>query len=132
VAVTTLCVDTSAYSRLMRGTPALQSRLEEADAVFLPATVMGELYAGFERGTRRDQNVRELRSFLAQPGVSALSIDDNTAERYGRLVQILRQQGTPIPTNDIWVAAATLETGGRLVSYDAHLQHVPGLLIESP
>jgi tRNA(fMet)-specific endonuclease VapC len=58
--------------------------------------------------------------------------DKGVAERYGCLVRELRQQGTPIPTNDLWIAATSLETGARLVSYDIHFQRVPGLMVIAP
>jgi tRNA(fMet)-specific endonuclease VapC len=47
-------------------------------------------------------------------------------------VAILKRQGTPIPTNDIWIAAAALENGGRMVAYDSHFEAVPGLIVEAP
>ena len=127
-----VCIDTSAYSKLMRGRDALKVRLEEADTVYVPTTVLGELYAGFEMGSRRDLNAAELREFLEQPAVAVVQTGENVAERYGRLVQQLRAQGTPIPTNDIWIAAAVLETGSRLLAYDAHFSQVPGVIVESP
>ena len=127
-----VCVDTSAYSHLMRGREALRVRLEEADTVYVPATVLGELYAGFEMGSRPRDNAAELREFLEQPAVSVVHTDENVAERYGKLVPQLRAQGTPIPTNDIWIAAAVLETGSRLLGYDSHFEHVPGVIVESP
>ena len=127
-----VCVDTSAYSHLMRGREALRVRLEEADAVYVPATVLGELCAGFEMGSRPRQNAAELREFLEQPGVSVIHTGENVAERYGKLVQQLKALGTPIPTNDIWIAAAVLETGSRLLAYDSHFEHVPGVIVESP
>ena len=127
-----VCIDTSAYSQLMRGRDALKVRLEEADMVYVPTTVLGELYAGFEMGSRRDLNAAELREFLEQPAVAVVQTGENVAERYGRLVQQLRAQGTPIPTNDIWIAAAVLETGSRLLAYDAHFSQVPGVIVESP
>ena len=127
-----VCVDTSAYSQLMRGREALRVRLEEADTVYVPATVLGELYAGFEMGSRLRDHAAELHEFLQQPGVSVVHTGENVAERYGKLVQQLRAQGTPIPTNDIWIAAAALETGSRLLGYDAHFEHVPGLIVEAP
>ncbi|MBQ36276.1 MAG: VapC toxin family PIN domain ribonuclease [Gemmatimonadaceae bacterium] len=130
--VSGVCVDTSAYSHLKRGRDTLRLRLEEADSVYVPATVLGELFAGFEQGARRDENALELREFLLQPAVTVVSADENVAERYGKVVQQLRAQGTPIPTNDIWVSAAALETGSRLLSYDSHFEHVPGLIVESP
>lgn len=127
-----VCIDTSAYSRLIRGDNALRSRMEMADAVLVPATVLGELHAGFELGTRRQQNREVLEAFLDQPGMSVISTTPNVAERYGRLVKQLRDSGTPIPTNDIWIAAAVLETGSRLLTYDAHFDQVPGVIVESP
>ena len=126
------CLDTSAYSQLMRGREALKVRLEEAGTIYVPTTVLGELYAGFEMGSRRDANAAELRQFLEQPGIRVVNTSENVAERYGRLVQLLRVQGTPIPTNDIWIAAAVLETGSRLLAYDAHFAQVAGVIVESP
>jgi predicted nucleic acid-binding protein len=127
-----LCLDTSGYSRLMRGHEPLQSRLEEADEVLLPATVLGELHAGFLGGSRAEENASVLGEFQRQPGVSVIDITEVVAERYGRIVAELRRQGTPIPTNDVWIAAAALENGGRLIAYDDHFRHVPGLIVESP
>ena len=127
-----VCLDTSSYSELMRGRSPLTSRLEEADTVYVPATVLGELYAGFEMGSRREENKALLREFLERPAVAVVPADETVAERYGRLVQQLRAQGTPIPTNDIWIGAAVLETGSRLLAYDEHFEHIPGVIVESP
>jgi len=127
-----LCLDTSGYSRLMRGHLPLQKRLEEADEILLPATVLGELQAGFLAGSRAAENAALLAEFRRQPGVIVIDITDNVAERYGAVVSELRRQGTPIPTNDIWIASAALENGGRVVAYDDHFGRVSGLLVESP
>jgi len=116
----------------MRGHPPLQRRLEEADEILLPATMLGELHAGFRAGSRAADNVAVLAEFRRQPGVMVIDITDNVAERYGAVVAELRRQGTPIPTNDIWIAATALEHGGRVVAYDDHFGRVPGLLVESP
>lgn len=127
-----LCLDTSGYSRLMRGHGPLERRLEEADEILLSATVIGELLAGFLAGSRPAENTALLAEFRRQPGIGVLDVTDNVAERYGRVVAELRRQGTPIPTNDIWIAAAALENGGRIVAYDDHFRQVPGLIVESP
>jgi tRNA(fMet)-specific endonuclease VapC len=125
-------MDTNAYSRLMKGHAPLTELLESADEILIPATVLGELYAGFEMGTKRDTNRRQFRDFLTLPGVEVVAVTADMAERYGILVNQLSRQGTPIPTNDIWIAASALETGARLVTYDPHFQHVHGLLTLSP
>ena len=127
-----VCLDTNAYSRLMRNQAGLQRCLEEAEIIHVPTIVLGELYAGFCLGSRYEDNCRELEAFLELPGVQIATPSQDVAERYGYLVRDLRQQGTPIPTNDLWIAAAALETGARLVSYDAHFQHVPGLIVIAP
>lgn len=127
-----VCLDTNAYSRLMGGHPPLNELLESADEILLPATVLGELHAGFEKGARRAENRRQLSEFLALPGVDAISITPDMAERYGHLVGQLSRAGTPIPTNDVWIAAVAMDTGSRLVSYDGHFQHVQGLILLSP
>ena len=77
-----VCVDTSAYSHLMRGREALRVRLEEADTVYVPATVLGELHAGFEMGSRPRDNAAQLREFLEQPAVRIVDTDENVAQRF--------------------------------------------------
>jgi tRNA(fMet)-specific endonuclease VapC len=127
-----VCLDTSAYSRLMGGHAPLTQLLESADEVLVPATVLGELHAGFEMGSRREANRRKLDEFLALSGVETTAVTAEIAERYGLLVSQLTRQGTPIPTNDIWIAATALETGSRLVTYDSHFEHIPGLIVLTP
>ncbi len=127
-----LSLDTNAYSRLMRGHAPLTELLESADEILVSSTVLGELYAGFEMGSRKEANRRQLADFLALPGVEPLAITPDIAERYGMLVRHLLQQGTPLPTNDIWIASAALETGTRLVTSDAHFEQIPGLMILNP
>ena len=118
----------------MRGREALTVRLEEADSVYVPATVTWGNCTLASRWGVHDHATTQLNRtiFFLQPDVSVVRTDENVAERYGKLVQQLRAQGTPIPTNDIWIAAAALETGSRLLGYEAHFEHVPGVIVESP
>lgn len=127
-----LCLDTCAYSKLGLQPPELINCIDEAEAVYLSIIVMGELFAGFSLGKREKENREALSRFLDLPAVEVVNIDAAIADRYGILVKNLRKQGTPIPTNDIWIAATTLETGSRLVTYDSHFSCVPGLLIIAP
>ncbi len=123
-----ICIDTSAYSTFMQGDRSIKELLESADQVLVPSIVAGELYAGFYMGERMQTNIEELNSFLERPGIVTVSIDLSIAERYGLLVKALKEAGTPIPTNDIWIAAAALETGARLLTRDRHFKSIPGLL----
>ncbi len=127
-----LALDTSGYSRLMQSHSELTNVIERADHVYVPAITMGELYAGFRIGSRFEINQSELLEFVGLPGVEIVSVDHGIAERYGILVDTLKRNGTPIPTNDIWIAATALEYGARLVTYDIHFQFVYGLITLAP
>jgi len=121
-------IDTSAYSEFMRGEPATIAALREADSIFLNATVLGELYAGFILGGRRAKNESELDRFLQSPRVDLLDVDDETAQRYAVILAALRAAGTSIPTNDLWIAASAMQHGLELLTFDAHFLRVPQIL----
>ena len=124
-----LCLDTNAYSALKRGNQHVINLLENADEVLFPATVLGELYSGFFSGSLTENNLLELDEFLAKPGISIVEVEKETAYRYGFLIKELRKKGTPIPTNDIWIASAAMDAGAILLSNDKHFNEVPGLMI---
>jgi tRNA(fMet)-specific endonuclease VapC len=122
-----LLLDTNAYSELARGRPGLAELVRRAEALLVSPIVIGELLGGFRRGARWEDNVADLRRFLAQPRVTLLPVTWTTADRYSRIYSDLRRRGRPIPTNDLWIAAQAMETGADLVSFDPHFQHVEGL-----
>ena len=122
-----LVLDTSAYSRLRHGSDAVLDAVAAAESVLLPATVLGELEAAFELGERSKENRVVLTGFLDEPFVSILPTNRAVARRYGQIFAQLRRAGTPIPVNDIWIAAATLDCGGHLLTFDQHFGHIQGL-----
>lgn len=122
-----VALDTSAYSALMRGHREVASLVRRSEAVLLPAIVAGELLYGFRFGSRFEENAARLEAFLDAPSVGLLAVTFVTADRFGRIATSLREKGTPIPTNDIWIAAQAMEAGADLVSSDAHFGLVDGL-----
>lgn len=125
-------LDSNAYSALMRGHPGVSERVRRSEQVILSAVVAGELIFGFRNGSRYEENMRELDSFLESPYVSFVAVTLSTADIFGRLAAALRREGTPIPTNDIWIAAHALECGANLVSFDRHFDAVDGLGLVAP
>jgi predicted nucleic acid-binding protein len=123
------CLDTCAYSRLMLGHPPLQTCLEEADVLLLPAIVLGELHAGFGAGARSRENEARLQAFTESPSVRIQDVTWDIARRYALLVNHLRRSGTPIPTNDIWIAASAMQYGLTVVTTDAHFLKIPQILV---
>jgi tRNA(fMet)-specific endonuclease VapC len=129
VEVSRLLLDTSAYSALFRGDERAKEALGSADEVFLSPVIIGELLSGFGGGRRRAANEAGLREFLAQPRVRVVVIDEETSVRYAAVLSGLRQAGTPIPTNDIWIAASAMQHGLELLTADAHYARVPQIVV---
>ncbi|MBV8847340.1 MAG: type II toxin-antitoxin system VapC family toxin [Bryobacterales bacterium] len=121
-------LDTNRVSDLFQGDTALAERLETYDEVWVPLMVLAELKAGFFGGNRQHRNERLLRELLAKPTVRVLLPGRETAEQYARLFVQLKRAGTPIPTNDVWIAALALENDLFLVTRDPHFQRIPQLL----
>ena len=104
--------------------------LDNADEVFLCAIVVGELLAGFKRGSREQENKSILKDFLSISNVGILTIDDSTAERYSIILDYLKKCGTPLPTNDIWIAASAMQNGLVLLTADQHFSLLPHVVTE--
>lgn len=121
-----LVLDTSAYARFRAGDQSVIGLLAAAEVVLIPVTVLGELEAGFELGRHGRENRTTLATFLQEPFVVVLTTTPDVARRYGQVFARLREAGTPIPTHDIWIAAAAIDAGGRLVTFDEHFRQVPG------
>ena len=122
-----ILLDTNAYSRLAGGAEELLDVLGDADVVYFSVFVLGELLAGFRGGKREKQNRQTLREFLASPTVKLLMATEETAEVFGEVKDALRRQGTPLPINDVWIAAHAIEAGAVLVTFDSHFGQVHGL-----
>jgi tRNA(fMet)-specific endonuclease VapC len=122
-----LVLDTSAYSHLRGGDARILDRVAAATLILLPAIVLGELEAGFALGARSAENRRSLAELLAEPFVQAVPIDATVARQYGRLFAHLRRAGTPVPTNDIWIAAVAIDRAATLLTFDDHFRHLRGL-----
>jgi predicted nucleic acid-binding protein len=125
-----LLLDTTAYSAMRRGDRRLVEPLAEASEIVLTPVVVGELVYGFVGGRLEDQNRRLLREFLESDRVRVVSVDEETAERYAAIRDYLRKKGTPIPTNDLWIAASAAQHGLKLLCLDRHFKEVPQVLLE--
>lgn len=121
-------LDTSAYSMLMRGHEQVYGIVRSAEELLLSTVVVGELLYGFRRGSRFAQNAENLRTFMSNPHTTLVEVGPVTADRYSRIAASLRAKGRPIPTNDVWIAAHTMETGADLISADRHFENVEGIV----
>jgi tRNA(fMet)-specific endonuclease VapC len=122
-----IALDTNRYTDLCRGDAAVVEIVEQATEVWLPFVVVGELRAGFAVGSQGTRNEAVLRRFLTKPGVRVVYAGEQTTHHYANVYRQLRKQGTPIPTNDMWIAALALEHSLVLFARDVHFDLLPQL-----
>jgi tRNA(fMet)-specific endonuclease VapC len=122
-----LALDTNAYGAAARGEGHFVALTRAAHHLYLPFVVVAELRAGFAAGSLGRQNEAILGQFLSAPRVSILYADDQTTHHYAHLFAQLRRQGTPIPTNDLWIAALVIQHDLALLTNDGHFSHLPQL-----
>jgi len=101
--------------------------LQHAPIIIVCVTVLGELLGGFAAGQWESKNRSELTQFLSTPRVKVVSSTTATADLYALVYAALRRKGQPIPTNDLWIAASSLEHGAALLTLDAHFKKIDGL-----
>lgn len=119
-----LCLDTSAYSNFRRGNEEVAAILDRAELVGVPTVTLGELRTGFLLGGSRRRNEAELDAFLGSSAVELLPIDAETSRHYAEIVAELRKAGTPVPTNDIWIAAVAARNGVSVLTCDNHFERI--------
>jgi len=125
--VKNIVIDTNAYTRLLAGEEDVLDVIGTAEIVYMSIFVLGELYAGFAGGTKERGNKDALNNFILKPTVKILNATSETAKVFGMMKQDLKEAGTPLPINDVWIAAHTLETGSTLITYDSHFKKIAGL-----
>jgi len=123
-------MDTSAYTAFLRGSPEVKEAVQQADEIVFNPVVLGELIAGFLMGRNERKNRAILKDFLSSPRVIVAEIDEETSERYAVIIQSLRMKGTPIPTNDLWIAASAMQRGLKVLTTDKHYLEVPQIITE--
>jgi tRNA(fMet)-specific endonuclease VapC len=129
--MSSLLIDTNIYTLALKGDSQIVSTLQRTSRIALTSISLGELLSGFKGGNQEQKNRAELEEFLDAPRVALYGVTENTAEFYADILNRLKKAGTPIPTNDIWIAAVAFEHGFRLYSKDRHFQYVQGLILVS-
>ena len=123
-----ILLDTNAYVGFKRNVVEMVDFIVNADSIVFSPIVLGELMFGFRSGMRYKKNMEDLNLFLDHEAVELAPIGKITSDRYSRIAEQLKRQGAPIPTNDIWIAAQTMEHGAELITSDQHFEKIKGLV----
>lgn len=122
-------LDTNIIIGLFANEQPILARLSQADHIFIPSTVLGELYYGACKSAHSERNVRRIDEFAVS--VAVLVCDAGTAVHYGRIKKALREKGKPLPENDIWIAAVAQQHGLTVISRDQHFKEIESLPVEA-
>lgn len=120
-----MILDTNALSALADGARALEAAAVGVEAFSLPVIVLGEFRFGVLRSRHRARYDAWLSELIEASRL--LLVDPDTAVHYAAVRDSLRQRGTPIPSNDAWIAALALQHGLPVLSRDMHFDAVPGV-----
>jgi tRNA(fMet)-specific endonuclease VapC len=124
-----LLIDTNIDSYALRRDPEITRTLQQVSQIGISAISIGELLSGFKAGSKEKTNREQLKQFLDSPRVTLYSVTEQTAEYYSLILDQLKANGTPIPTNDIWIAAVAFQNGLPVFTKDKHFSHIKGLLL---
>jgi tRNA(fMet)-specific endonuclease VapC len=124
-----ILIDTNIYSRAMRGDREVIRILKKMEQIGISTISIGELLSGFKGGNNESKNREELDFFLDSPRVVLYPVDIVTSDYYSEIINNLKKAGTPVSTNDIWIAAVAFQHGLKLFTKDAHFSFVKGLML---
>lgn len=121
-----LLLDTNVLIRFFRSDKKIADIISGYEKIVLPTIVLGEFKAGVDPKTTGGQRqLAVLDTFLDSPSVAVIPVTEDVASVYARLFRVLKENGTPIPQNDMWIAACVVESGATLLSFDGHFANVP-------
>ena len=125
-------IDTNIYTAFKRNHPTITQSFRHLDFIGIDVTVLAELNAGFRGGNKETANVKELEDFINTFRVHIINHDEITAEFYANIFNVLTNKGKPIPTNDIWIAASSMQNGLALFTLDIqHFREIEGLVLKT-
>jgi tRNA(fMet)-specific endonuclease VapC len=118
-------LDTNIIIALFANEEEVQNKLAQAEEVFVPSVVLGELYFCAHKSSKAVKNLARIDELASSTVV--LGCDTDTARYYGEVKNALRLKGIPIPENDIWIAAVALQHELALVTRDVHFDGIKNL-----
>lgn len=120
-----LVLDTNIYVDFGQGRQGVVDLIAtRSTEILLPVIVLGELFYGFQRGSKSKENEARFRYFVTSLGVSIIDVDEEVARKYSLVYSALAARGTPIPINDVWIAACCMSVGGTLLTRDRHFDQI--------
>ena len=121
-----LLLDTNVLIKFLRGDNKIAKVVSTYEQILVPTVVIGEYKAGVAGETAAGhQQLSALEMFLDSTAVKIVGVTEDVANAYARIFRVLKANGTPIPQNDLWIAACAITKGAVVYSLDTHFSNVP-------
>ena len=121
-----LLIDTNVLIKFFQGDEEIAKNISRYEKVIVPTIVIGEYKAGVDSDSRAGRvQLSMLESFLEDASVKVVDVTESIADAYARIFRVLKKNGTPIPQNDMWIAACAVTKGAAVYSFDGHFANVP-------
>ena len=121
-----LLLDTNVLIKFLRGDNKIAKVVSTYEQILVPTVVIGEYKAGVAVETAvGHQQLSALEMFLDSTAVKIVGVTEDVANAYARVFRVLKANGTPIPQNDLWIAACAITKGAVVYSLDTHFSNVP-------
>lgn len=117
-----IIADTSAVISLFKGHEKAQIQFNQSEIVYLPSIVVGELYCGVYNCHNPDREISKIEKLIEKTVL--LDVDYEAGKYYGEIINQLRTQGTPIPNNDVWIAAVAKQHNLPVLARDKHFKRI--------
>ncbi|MCB9226344.1 MAG: type II toxin-antitoxin system VapC family toxin [Chitinophagales bacterium] len=118
-----LILDTNVVIEIFKGNKKVKELFEQDYNLFIPATVIGELYYGCYNSKNPKKHFNQINEFITE--LNILNTNEEVCISYGKIKTSLKKKGTPIPENDIWIAAFSKANNILLFSFDSHFDFIP-------
>lgn len=118
-------LDTSVAAEILRGRLDLKAQFGEQARFYLCGITMGELYYGASVSARPEYQQQVIAAMVS--GYRLLALGRAVQHAYAQVKLFLRQRGTPIPENDVWIAAFASAYRLPLLTRDRHFEVLQGL-----
>ncbi len=121
-------LDTNIIIGLFANDSIIIKNIERTKYIYIPAIVIGELFYGAYNSKHKKTNILKIRELCSN--IEILSCDVNTSKIYGEIKYQIKLKGKPIPENDIWIAALSIQYKIPLISKDNHFKQIDGLMLQ--
>lgn len=122
-------LDTNTVIAFLRNDEEIVEKITEQAEVYVPVTVVGELYFGAFKSKKQEENLRKISNLLED--IIVLDNNVQTARIYGEIKNQLKEKGKPIPENDIWIASIAKQYDLTLITNDLHFKEIDDLKLYS-